>query len=168
MTAGQERDELARLRDNLAGYRAAYTAQKALVERIEMEYAADYELLEDTRSVMQGAEQELRQKLCDFFYLTSDKKPVEGLSIKEVKNVVYDKEKALDWVLERLIRTIVGLHVLGQSRDEIVVALKNDALFLALDEAAIKKSAESFGPGAPFKIEKVAQATIATDLSKYL
>jgi len=52
----------------------------------------------------------------------------------------------------------------------MVDALRNDVLFLALDATAIKKAAESgmFGDKAPFKVERVAQATIATDLNKFL
>ena len=167
---GIEREALAGLRNDLAAARVECQKWADAVRVIEEQNAQPYAMLAQSKNLRDAMDRTLRQALLGFFYLTEDKKPVEGLSIKEVKNVTYDADKALDWVLERLVRNVIGLYSTNKTDSEIIDALRNDILFLVLDGNAIKKAAESgmFGPSAPFKVEKVAQATIATDLNKFL
>jgi hypothetical protein len=163
---GIEREELEGLRNDLAAYRKAYAHWSEHIKELEAEHATDYSALKLAKEIRDGAELELRQKLCDFFYLTEDKQPVPGLSIKEVKKLEYDADRALDWVLGKLVQNILGLHALGKTRDEMVDDLRNNAIYLTLDGDALKKG--KFGPNTPFKEVTVAQATIATDLNKFL
>lgn len=167
---GIEREQLEGLRRDLAQARAEYDKRVAEIKAIEETHAAEYALVAQSKNLRDAIDRTLRQALCDFYYLTEDKRPCESLSIKEVKNVVYDADRVLDWALERLIQSVLGMQAMGRTPIEMVDALRNGALCLTLDTAALKKGAElgMFGDKAPFKVELVAQANISTDLSKYI
>lgn len=95
-----------------------------------------------TSQFVNAAEIVLRELTLKAYAETGNKQPIPGVGIREVTKLDYDPKEALKWAMEHQIA-------------------------LSLD----KKSFEGFAKATPLEFVKVTQepqATIATDLSKYI
>ena len=120
----------------------ATNAKREALATWEEEHADLIGEIKDLSEVTQEYELRLRELTIKAYQDTGNKKPVDGVGIRELTKLDYDPKEALKWALEHRIA-------------------------LSLD----KKTFEGFAKTTPLDFVAVTeelQATIATDLTQYL
>lgn len=142
MTLEEQIKKVAKLRKDKGVLKQLYDA--AYQEFIDSHLILVNSVTAATENLNQ-AETELREITLLEYFENGNKKPAEGVSIRETIKPVYDPEVALEWAKEHKL------------------ALIPESLDVKAFEKIVKTSTPDF---VTLSIEP--QATIATDLSKYL
>jgi len=118
-----------------------YERRKESLKKWEEENAMLLNDIADITAFLTGAESRLREMTLQAYAETGDKAPCPGVGIREITRLEYDPQVALLWATDH-------------------------RLSLKLDTQAFEKIAKA-SPLEFVQIRQEAQATIATDLSKY-
>ena len=113
------REELIKLRNELHKLRSQHVAAKTVVDELR-KHDARFQTEKLAAELLKGAETDFRAKLLEFYIKTQDTKPIDGVTIKQVTTVQYDRVAAYKWALDRSITMILGLHAKRKDVDSIV------------------------------------------------
>lgn len=135
--------ELARKRADLATLEAELANRREEWERENAQLLAD---VQEAKTLVAKAENNVREWVLALYRETSDKRPHAAVSIRVYKVAQYDQEQARVWAQEK--------------RPDLIV----------LDAKGYEKVLKSDGrdPEMPGEVVEEPRATIATDLSAYL
>jgi len=161
------REELIKLRNELHKLRSQHVAAKTVVDELR-KHDARFQTEKLAAELLKGAETDFRAKLLEFYIKTQDTKPIDGVTIKQVTTVQYDRVAAYKWALDRSITMILGLHAKRKDVDSIVDELYNSATFMTLDVSAFEAATKGGLTGLPTQLVKMPQVNVASDLSIFV